>query len=262
MIPISEDPLSLLRIADYWSRQIPYSARELLQLLVSAWWRGEIVGESAASRLVLLRGMFKSTSNRDLIFLVAGEEGLPKITARAHGIDPDGIVEVDARPTITVPSADLSSWTEESCIEAFCALAKASLFDDYPRWAPPLWAIELAHTEFMTWVSRRGFDRPTFWSGTTVAAEEKSNESLGVRDGNTKTGKARGPKPFKRQTVEKAMEADINSGRKSANDLNGMLEKELAAKYECSRSVARDARNKVLARGIHLKLRQTATNDK
>jgi hypothetical protein len=61
MIPTSEDPLSLLRIADYWSRQIPYSARELLQLLVSAWWRGEIVGESAASRLVLLRGMFKST---------------------------------------------------------------------------------------------------------------------------------------------------------------------------------------------------------
>lgn len=69
--------------------------------------------------------------------MLAGEEAPPKITTLAHGIDPDGIVEVDVRPTITVPSADLGSWNEDSCTEAFNSLAQASLFEDYPLWIPP-----------------------------------------------------------------------------------------------------------------------------
>src|SRR5262249_21334817 len=143
-----------------------------LQELVSAWWRGEIVGKSDASRLVLLRGMFKLTSNRGLFFVVAGNDGPPKITTRAHGIDPDGIMGVKYRPRIHVTYAGPSSWTEDSCTEAFESLARASLFEDYLLLLPPLSAIELTRAEFMSWASRRRYDLPTFWGQQPPAAAE------------------------------------------------------------------------------------------
>ena len=53
MFPIAKPALSFGEISDYWSREIspPASSNELLNILVSAWWLGELRGGSVNSRL-------------------------------------------------------------------------------------------------------------------------------------------------------------------------------------------------------------------
>jgi hypothetical protein len=140
---------------------------------------GEIVGESETSRLQLLGGLFKSTFNRDLVFVVAGEERPAEIIIRADGVAPDEIVELDVRPRIRVPSSDMDSWTIDNCSEAFDALAQASVFEDYPLLAPPLAAIQLTRMEFMNWLSRRALELPTFWSEQRLTKKQRSDGPSG-----------------------------------------------------------------------------------
>jgi hypothetical protein len=68
MFPIAKFALSFRAISDYWSRKIspPASSNELLDILVSAWWLGELRGDSVKSRLELLKIMFTSTYRDDL----------------------------------------------------------------------------------------------------------------------------------------------------------------------------------------------------
>jgi hypothetical protein len=58
---------------------------------------------------------------------------------------------------------------------------------------------------------------------------------------------ARGQKPYKREMVEQAMGSDIREGRLTLVDLQKMLEKEVASKYDVSRDTARKARNAVVS---------------
>jgi DNA-binding GntR family transcriptional regulator len=53
--------------------------------------------------------------------------------------------------------------------------------------------------------------------------------------------------PYKREMVEQAMRSDIRVGRLTLVDLQKMLEKELASKYDVSRDTARKARNAVVS---------------
>ncbi len=57
MFPIARAALSFLDISEYWSREIypPASSHELLNTLVSAWWLGELRGDSKHSPLQLLK---------------------------------------------------------------------------------------------------------------------------------------------------------------------------------------------------------------
>jgi hypothetical protein len=55
-------------------------------------------------------------------------------------------------------------------------------------------------------------------------------------------GNRRGPKPIKLEQVKQAMKCDLSQG----TDLRNIPEKELAAKYGCSRDTARKARNAVV----------------
>ena len=163
MFPIGKQNLSLLEIADYWSREIrpPASRKELLRLLESAWWLGEIHGDSILIRLELLKRMFQSMGDRtDLgIVFITGEGQEQSTIERLR----DGSVVVDVRPQIPLPSTDIGSWDEGNCESAFLALAQTASVESYPEITPALAFIELSFSEFTSWLAKRDFDKPKFW---------------------------------------------------------------------------------------------------
>jgi hypothetical protein len=120
MFPIAKAALSIENIANYWSREIdpPASKNELLDNLVSAWWLGELRGDSVHSRLQLLKIMFNSMyrDHLGIIFIVGDDAGPLPVEL------PDG--SVDLRHQIRVPSDNTENWDEASCRNAFHALAE------------------------------------------------------------------------------------------------------------------------------------------
>ncbi len=162
MFPIAKATLSFREISDYWSREIdpPASQRELLRILESAWWLGELRGDSVQSPLELLKKMFASMRHRDdlgIIFIVGDGAGPSPVQL------PDGSVKVDVRYQVRVPSGNIDSWDEAACRDAFHALAETSAIESYSELAVGLAFIELSYEEFNTWLTERGYPKPTFW---------------------------------------------------------------------------------------------------
>ena len=164
MFPIAKPALSFGEISDYWSREIspPASSKELLDTLVSAWWLGELRGDSVTPRLKLLKIMFTSMYRDDLgIVFIVGDGAGPRPVEL-----PDGSLKVDLRPQIRVPSSNIESWDEAACTNAFHALAEVTEkfpIDSYREFAVLLPSIKLTYEEFNTWLQKRGFSVPTFW---------------------------------------------------------------------------------------------------
>ena len=164
MFPIAEATLSLDKIAEYWSREIHprASSNELLGVLVSAWWLGELRGDSVHSRLQLLKMMLTSKYRDDLgiIFIVGNDAGPPPVDL------PDESLEIDLRPQIRVPSSNIESLDEAACRDAFHALAeitKTSSIKSYWEFGVSLPSIKLTYEEFSTWCAKRSYDVPKFW---------------------------------------------------------------------------------------------------
>jgi hypothetical protein len=168
MFPILHDTLSFSDIAEFWSREIEPSASivELLGLLEGAWWRGEIVGEGALSRLKLIQYLFKSSNDFGIVFVVGDEPGPPETT-----VLPDGAVEIDLRPRINIPSSDTEAWNDTNCELAFQNLAVTSSLVRDPVTGPALSGIELSREGFTQWLARRGYPVPTFWGMIATPAE-------------------------------------------------------------------------------------------
>jgi hypothetical protein len=169
MFPLSEEKLSFLEIAKYWSREIrpPASRDELLATLEAAWWRGEVVGKSPRTRLQLLQIMFglrESQSYQGIVFVTPNDLGRPVGT----GLKDDEAKVVDLSPRINVPG-ETDHWTEDACAAAFSELARAPSVQHFPIASPVLASIELAREEFFTWIERRGFHAPTFWNAANVS---------------------------------------------------------------------------------------------
>jgi hypothetical protein len=72
-------------------------------------------------------------------------------------------------------------------------------------------------------------------------------------------GRKRGPKAIKSDQVKRAMLDDIQHGRRTKEQLDNMLEKEMVTRYAVSRDTARKARRSILEEFYS---RQIATNDK
>src|SRR5262249_22352306 len=171
MFPITKSALSLLAISDYWPREIRPSASpdEILSTLVSAWWLGELRGDSKHSPLQLLKIMYTSRFRDDLriVFVVSGGVGPLPVEL------PDGFLILDLRPQIHVPSSDIESWDEAACQDAFHALAEVTeaaaevrgipLFRSYQDFAVFLPSIKLTYQEFNSWCRKRGYSKPKFW---------------------------------------------------------------------------------------------------
>ena len=245
MFPISKPKLSLLKISDYWSREINASRHELLAGLEGAWWLGEIVGDSALPRLELLKKMFKSipeSDDRRIVFVAGEDPGPPECIKQ-----PDRGMVVDARPSVCVPSSDIDTWTEASCAIAFEVLAELSCFEHYPHIGPGLDYIELTRDEFFRWLEMRGFEFPQFWKrAIDKAAPLKQVSTPGVEQPSLVTRK-RGRKPEKFDQVKAQMKADMDEGRLPRDRLEAMLEEEMQTKYGVSRDTARKARRAVLS---------------
>ena len=163
MFPIGETTLSFEEISNYWSREItpPASSNELLDLLVSAWWRGEIRGNSRFTRLERLKRMFERMQDIDraaIVFLVGQDTNQSSTQELPHGS-----LRVDIRPLLRVPSRDVSVWDEDSCKDALDALARLSLCKRYPEYIPGFVSLKLNYDEFSGWLKALDYPRPKFW---------------------------------------------------------------------------------------------------
>jgi hypothetical protein len=160
MFPVSAEKLPLLEIADFWSREIPASKKELLARLEAAWWLGEITGNSAITRLQFLKNMYRSRHEHDMqsiVFVTQSDAGPPTDTPLA-----DGGVIVDIRPRITVPG-ETDYWTDNSCNDSFAELAHLPSQQYLPHLSYGICFIDLTHEEFFGWVQTRGYETPKFW---------------------------------------------------------------------------------------------------
>jgi hypothetical protein len=157
MFPVSRDTLTFIEIADYWSREIRASPDELLDLLISAWWLGEIVAVGPA-RLQLLKSIFTHRAQDE--GLVFTSDPTEESSTRYNE---DGTIEVDVTPRILVPSTDPNTWTEPECESIFRSLAAVSFVDNRPDMLFALGWVGVNHSNFMNWVRLRRYHRPTFW---------------------------------------------------------------------------------------------------
>jgi hypothetical protein len=192
MFPLARDELSFADISDYWSRDIK-TARpdELLALLEKAWWRGEIRGQAATTRLQLLQSMFRSLGGRagfGIVFVRKGDDPPPRVTEL-----PDGSAVVDMRHVIPVPSDDVSGWNEQTCEQAFEGLAQTSSSDSYADLAPFFASIKLSFAEFDRWRKARGYPDPAFWRSpaeSTVKPEGPSADRVAAQTGRAQKRKS------------------------------------------------------------------------
>ena len=162
MFPIAKAALSFGEIADYWPREIhpPASWEEILRTLESAWWLGELRGNSGPTRLQRLKNMFTSMRHRDdlgIVFVVGDCAGPRPVEL------PDGSLKVDLRDQIRVPSSNTESWDEAACADAFHTLARTFSKESYLELTVGFTLVKLTHEEFSTWCTKRGFSVPTFW---------------------------------------------------------------------------------------------------
>jgi hypothetical protein len=176
MFPLSAEKLPFLEIADFWSREIIPRAtqKELLALLESAWWRGELKGNSALNRLQFLKKMFESRREPYMQSIVFAS---PDDTGQSTGIQRQPHGGFVVRPQISVPD-EIDDWTENSCADAFEALAGLPSQQHFPLLSFNISFIELTREEFFGWIRTRGFDVPTFWnslSGREVAPKREGS---------------------------------------------------------------------------------------
>jgi hypothetical protein len=252
MFPIRKNPLTLLKIADYWSREIkpPASSSELLVLLESAWWRGEIGQDFEITRLQLLRGMFKAKQDFGVVFSVEKDVDGTTITY----LD-GGIVEVEVRAVITVPTTDSDCWTDESCADAYATLANLTSADVFPVLSPVLASITVHREEFLAWVS--GCHQvPSFW--TDAAARDSSIASAGVRAApHLETKGRRGRRGPARGSISRYGEADRKlfpeiEKLEGAGQTVNAITKAMAAEKRVEGSGTPDSKAKRLAKAYRI----------
>ena len=176
---ITKAALSLGEIADHWSGELPspWSWEKVLSALESAWWLGELCGNSGPTRLQRLKSMFISMRDRNdlgIVFIVGDDAGPQPVEL------PDGSLKLDLRHQIRVPSRNAESWDETACRDAFQALAKTSSKESYPELTVGFTLTELGYAEFNTWRERCGFEQPKFWKPRDKLKtwKEKSGKSL------------------------------------------------------------------------------------
>jgi hypothetical protein len=157
----SSQPLSFPEVADYWSREMkpPASRDELFELLVKAWWRGDLVA-SGAQRVDVVKAIHKFPPS--WVTFEANQE-IKEL--------PDGIVEV--RRFVPLPKSKPDSWMDDDCTVAFQVIAEIWDSSDFKLLVPVVWGLKLREAEYTRWVESCGYHRGTFWA----SAEERENST-------------------------------------------------------------------------------------
>jgi hypothetical protein len=188
MFPLSAEQLPFLEIAKFWSRDIkPHASyEELLALLESAWWKGELKGNSALNRLQYLRKMFETRREphlQSVVFVTPNDVGAPTEIPL-----PDGGMVV--RPKILVPG-ETDDWTEDSCSDAFEALAQLPSQEYFPQLSYGICFIDLTYDEFFGWVQTRNFEIPKFWKKQEKETQPILEKTVDAKSIGPQRGKQR-----------------------------------------------------------------------
>ena len=158
MFPIpAEQTLTLLRVADYWSREVQPAAspREVLSELIARWWLGELCQVGGPSRIQVLRAVM----SRELFVRPGFELG-------RH--------ERIVRFSVPFPETTPPLWTEAACEAAYVAVSEQwVLVEGDPVIEPLVAAVEIDRDSFVAWLVRRGAVVPKFWGRSPSAADIK-----------------------------------------------------------------------------------------
>jgi hypothetical protein len=161
MFPISKPELSFAEISEYWAPELGWSRDMVQTLLESAWWLGEISSDAGTTRLELLKRLFKWMRNCEfsaIVFVTPGSASPPETIEL-----PERHLAIDPRPRVIVPSHDVDTWSEASCVHAFQILAEKPSLEYYPEWSPGFHAMRLNSDGFFRLIAVRGLRYPTFW---------------------------------------------------------------------------------------------------
>ena len=161
MFPIPpERKLSFAEIANYWSREIEPSAspQELRDAISRAWWRGELIATNGLSRLSVLRAYY-SRSAPFIAFVIPDAEEPPQWSPAD-----DGAIEFSRPLRVPLPNANSSTWTDDNCAPAFEAIAEQWQETVISPSGPLFLDVVLTSREFLQWIDKSRYHRPTFWS--------------------------------------------------------------------------------------------------
>jgi len=246
-----EKSLALFQIADDWSREIQpaRSSDELLNELVTAWWRGELQAASGPTRLKVLSALFK-TSRSEIPFWVDGEDA-PQTSWEL----PDGGVEVLIIPVLPVPSSDPEAWTDEACAVAYEALAEHWRDSSFNLVSPLVTGgISVFEPSFTQWIAACGHTPPEFWRRqqphSINPAPVPAPASVPAVGSDVSTPpklppRKRGPFPATLVRVKNGMYDEVRSGTINIEQLMSLKEVSLAAQYGVSRDTIRRAKKAI-----------------
>jgi hypothetical protein len=160
MFPIPQEQLLSLRlVADYYSRELRPSAsqQEVSTKLIEAVWRGDCIIPSfnRVSKLHLLFNAAKR-ADRDV------RRGPPWVILQEL---PGGqtVLKIIGLAEVPLHNATPESWNEENCTPAFLALAKDWELLEGHSIELFIGAVPVPRAAFFDLVTRRGWQRPTFW---------------------------------------------------------------------------------------------------
>ena len=201
MLPLRDDVLRLLYIAELWSRELGgiRTADEIENELLSAFWRGELVvhHQSGSSRRQIDRSAMLGELNvrrEHLGFsFVDSADLIPPLTI----IHADRSVSIDRRRYIILP-IDAARWTDDFQRSAYEALAEMGLGDFDPLVTPVLAGLSVTKEAFANFCDEGGYDRPRFWfeerrkAQWTVRREREAERWFGeIAKGKKRKSKSR-----------------------------------------------------------------------
>jgi hypothetical protein len=218
MFPVAALRLSLAEIAALWAEEMApaRTATQVQWFLEKAFWRGEFRGEGQ-SRLDLLRRLRCGS----------------------------------------VPASDPATWTNEECGPLFESIAKcwpyhpqhcggpvrAKVFNYERAFAD----IELSRAEFLAWIIRKRFYRPTFWGPYPEIATPGSEKPRPAPDRDALVSRRKPGRSRKlRKLIKSRMLAQLESGTITLQQLADLQKKQLAPRYGGKDTTAWQAREEVL----------------
>ena len=239
-IPASRG-LSLVEIADHWSREIKPSRTkdELIIDLGKAWWGGEFQSTKGTTRLDAIKRLFELEPSQSPFWMLG--EDWPKPETEHLSSSTAFLL----RTILRLPSSDAETWTDTACVAAYKKIAEDWGTGLFNLVEPMVNSVSLSEAAFSTWIIELGYTRPGFWGKSEGVADHEGRPfimSAGQKPPLTIVARKRGPAPVVLTRVKSAMRADIQSGKFSIEQLMLVTEESLRAEYAASRDIIRRAR--------------------
>jgi hypothetical protein len=278
---LAYDQRSFAEIANYWSKIAREPPETMLCALVSAFWRGEFErdGKSMVFALLPPNSVHTERSPGNYAFsdgnvVKVGKDLCSYVTAERE------MHQLFRRQVAGALSAmsECIPWPWDGSDDGLVGFS----IIPWQKWPPDMrrcWYSEwrTRREDFVEWysTSRLHFTAPIeqFWPPRPNRYDDHEHRSdptsksadtaPKVPAADMMSARGRGRRPVKLEHTTTEMRKDIEKKQYSLQDLRGMLEKELAARYGVSRDTARKARNAILSEnGCDVNSQQKATNDK